>query len=74
MIYSVVEINQHGQPIGIVNLDNIDIDSGMSFYWNTKIKTEKEMRTHTISSVEAERAYHIVKEKFPNKEFEIKLK
>jgi hypothetical protein len=72
MMYSVVEVNRYGQAIGTIDLDQVNVDSGMSFYWNHKLKSEKEMRTRTISSAEAERAYHIVKEKFPNKEFEIR--
>lgn len=72
MMYSVVEINRYDQVIGIIDLDQIEVSSGMSFYWNSKLTKEKKLRTHTLSSAEAERAYHIAKKMFPNKTFEIR--
>lgn len=70
--YSVVEINQYGQAIGTIDLDEVDVEGGMCFYWNSVLEAEKEMRTHTISSAEAEKAYHKVKKRFPDKQFEIR--
>jgi len=71
-MYSVVEINAYNQAIGIIDLDEVMSDSGMSFYWNHKLKDEKTMRTRTLSWSEAYRAYLLAKTKFPNKEFEIR--
>lgn len=70
-MYYIAEIDKYGREIGIVDLNNIDITGGMSFYWNKILKNNKQ-KTSTIYSYEVEKIYRILCEKFSDKEFEIK--
>jgi len=70
-MYRIVEIDRSGNEIGIVDLNDINVTSGMKFYWNKVLKKDDEIRTMTLSSVEAEYIYKKLVEKFPDKKFEI---
>ena len=71
IFYKIIELNNYDQEIGIVNLDELETSRGMSFYWNKVLKKDDEIRTMTLSSVEAEYIYKKLVEKFPDKIFEI---
>ena len=71
-MYRIVEIDRSGNEIGIVYLNDINVTSGMKFYWNKKLNIDSQICTTTIFNFQVEKIYKNLKNKFPDKEFEIR--
>lgn len=70
MPYEIVELGISDQAIGCINLDALDKNSGLHRYWHKTLDTDA--RTTTVWLSEAERVYSYIKNKYPERNFEIR--